>query len=66
MTVEELYNALPFTDREKIQVVIATNNDNYGIGLQINTVLEDKANKTIILVSEETKKPNKYCERGDK
>lgn len=58
MTAEELYNALPYTGRDKIQVVIATENDKYGMGRQIQAVLEDKANNAIIIVAEELKKPN--------
>lgn len=60
MTVEELYNALPYTDRDNIQVVIATGNDKYGTaGYQVSIVLEDKANKAIILVADDIEKlPN--------
>lgn len=58
MTVKELLDALPYLEKDEFQVVIATGNDRYGNGHKVDAVLEDKANKTIILVSEEIEKPN--------
>lgn len=58
MNAKELQSRIPYLDGEKFQVVIATENDKYGMGRQIQSVLEDRANNTIILVAEEFEKPN--------
>ena len=52
MTAKELRELLPYTDSEKMSVVIATENDEYCMGRQIVACLEDKVNNTIILVCE--------------
>jgi len=58
MNAKELQGKIPYLDGEKFEVVIATENDKYGMGRNIKTVLEDKEHKTIILVAEEFEKPN--------
>lgn len=55
MTAKELRELLPYTDGDKMSVVIATDHDEYGMGRQIIACLEDKANNTIILVCEDIK-----------